>query len=236
MRKRSPLLDRRRVPYDLARPNQRRLINLAIFTHIFILDRDHVDCEPAELYRILIDLTRRLSRAEKDQEAGRNGSQNESGPISRGRSSHVGQMAGRSVRLSNPIPPTCEFSKELWKQLDGNWYRESSAVRPPQHPVQAHGLERPPILLDLPRSVRALSDWLAPICTSAPRVMSEGEMRAFVDQMPRDSLPRVFFVRTISGETIEQHRSFDSARTHATWRKQAVRIYDWCERLIAESR
>ena len=93
------LLDRRQIPYTDATLNQRRLINLALFTHIFIIDRDHVNCQPNELYKTLIALARRLSEAQKEAgegpRAGQDGSPKRNRPVFRGRSSHFDQMAER---------------------------------------------------------------------------------------------------------------------------------------------
>jgi hypothetical protein len=52
------LLDRQQIPYDRATANQRRLLNQAIFTHIFVLGPDAVELEPNELYKTLMALAR----------------------------------------------------------------------------------------------------------------------------------------------------------------------------------
>jgi site-specific DNA recombinase len=100
------LLDRRHIPYDRATPNQRRLLNQAIFTHIFVLGPDAVEAEPNELYKTLIALARSLTRSETASQAEPDGkrSENDSGPVSRGRSSHVDQMAeGEGFEPPGPV-------------------------------------------------------------------------------------------------------------------------------------
>jgi hypothetical protein len=56
------LLDHRQIAYRDATHNQRRLLNQALFSHIFVVDPGTVECELDEFYARLIALARRLAQ------------------------------------------------------------------------------------------------------------------------------------------------------------------------------
>ena len=130
------LLDRLHAPYRDATPSQRRLLNQALFSHIFVIDPGAVDCELTELYEGLIALARSLAQSHEEAAegppaglAGPNDpgrAQNDPDPIFRGRGSHFDKLAERAGQRANP-PADLETLVDLLMESDRRVARRRAA-------------------------------------------------------------------------------------------------------------